>query len=301
MKLLQKLTVITLLFLSMHNAMQSGISDTISGLIPVIPEDNKLMVYGGAASVALTGILFNVYTELTPPRKYITDCSKLNLIPWIPGITRTVKKHPYAAAGIAASALGTSYALYKNAEALQKLSDTIPELIPEDNKLMVYGGAASVALTGILFNFYTEFLSKKVTDPSKLNFIPWVPGIVRTIKKHPYAAAGIASILSAGYGLYQHPEVLQKLPELPNHQQLVQKIQKLSENHPTLTKYGKQYLFDAIYATGIGVNFAIWNNQIQQQSRKPRLTDIPATTMLPYIFGLYLLASDKTNQTCTIL
>jgi hypothetical protein len=171
---------------------------------------------------------------------------------------------------------------------LDNVQQMIPSM-PETNKLIIYAGAAAVTTgAGISFNFYTD--SYRRPRKKLINFVPWIPGIVYTTTKHPYATAGVAAAL---YGLYKHPEVLKEVQQTFNDQQLEEKIQRFETNHPDLTWLAKMYLFSAAYTTGVGINFAIWTNLTQNGKKDGKWRDVPAVGLFPYSYGLYLLARYK--------
>jgi hypothetical protein len=157
MNFIKKLSAFLLLCLSTQNILQAGIlnnvqqiiptSSTLSDLLQSMPDNNKIMAYAGAAAIATgAGIGFNFYTDpYRHPRK-----KRINFIPWIPGIVRTAKKHPYATAGIAAT-LGASYGLHQHPEVLERLQSQ-----PIAQKALIGSKFAAVALAGIIFNLYTE-------------------------------------------------------------------------------------------------------------------------------------------------
>lgn len=188
--------------------------------------------------------------------------------------------------------------ILNNVQQIIPASSTLSNLLqsmPDNNKIMAYAGAAAIATgAGIGFNVYTDLRFKHYKPWRNIyNFIPWIPGMIRTTKKHPYATAGIAAALGASYGLYKHPETLKDIQKSFNNQPLGQKIQQFSINHPDLTWLAKMYLFCAAYVTGVGLNFAIWTKITESYKKDPRWRDVPAVGLFPYSYGLYLLARYK--------
>ena len=186
--------------------------------------------------------------------------------------------------------------ILNNVQQIIPASSTLNNLLqsmPDNNKIMAYAGAAAIATgAGIGFNVYTDLRFKHYKPWRNIyNFIPWIPGMIRTTKKHPYATAGIAAALGASYGLYKHPETLKDIQKSFNNQPLGQKIQQFSINHPDLTWLAKMYLFCAAYTTGVGLNYAMWENLAPD--REKNWAAVPATTLFPYSYGIYLLARYK--------